>query len=244
MNNAEAGLRSAVQFLTRLPVAGGGERGAARSLPWYPLVGAGLGMMGLLVAWLFTGTGTPLLPATLFVATLAAVTGGLHLDGLADTADAWIGGQGSRERMLEIMKDSVVGPMGVAAIVVVLLIKTAVVTALFNADAMWTFIAAPALGRAAAAALLLGLPYLRSAGLGSAVIDQMPRNYVRYALIGTAAAVFFITPLGLMGAVGALIGLAALFQRYLGGVTGDCIGASVELVETAALLGACLMLSG
>jgi adenosylcobinamide-GDP ribazoletransferase len=244
MTNPEAGFRSAIQFLTRFPVAGGGARGAAASLPWYPAVGALLGLLGVVAGWLFTGSGASILPAAVFVAVLAAASGGLHLDGLADAADAWIGGQGDRERTLAIMKDAMVGPVGVAAILVVLLLKAAAASALFAVDASWTLILAPALGRAAAAALLLGLPYLRDAGLGSAVIDDMPRAHVRYSLIGTAVVAFFITPLGLIAAVGALVGLAAVYRRYLGGVTGDCTGAGVELVETAALLGACLTLSG
>lgn len=244
MTDYEAGFRSAVQFLTRFPVAGGGAQGAASSLPWYPAVGALLGVFAVVIAWFFTGSGTSLLPAAVFVAVLAASSGGLHLDGLADTADAWIGGQGDREQTLSIMQDTMVGPVGVAAIVVVLLIKAAAASALFAVDASWSLILAPALGRASAAALLLGLPYLRNSGLGSAVIDSMPRAHVRYSLIATAVVAFFISPLGLIAAVGALVGLAAVYRRYLGGVTGDCTGAGVEIVETAALLGACLTLNG
>lgn len=243
MNNAEAGLRSAVQFLTRLPVTGGGGLGATWSLPWYPAVGAGLGLLAVLVAWPFTGGSESLLPAAVFVATLAAVSGGLHLDGLADTADAWIGGQGDRERTLSIMKDAMVGPVGVAAVVIVLLLKTAAASALFAAQADYALIIAPALGRAAAGALLLGLPYLRDGGLGSAVIAEMPRSYVRYALLGTAGVALLITPMSLIAAGAVLVGLGTVYQRYLGGVTGDCTGAGIELIETAALLGACLTLS-
>lgn len=244
MTDPEAGFRSAVQFLTRLPVAGGGAQGAAGSLPWYPAVGALLGLGAVVIGWFFTGAGTSLLPAAVFVAVLAAASGGLHLDGVADVADAWIGGQGDRERTLAIMKDAMVGPMGVAAILVVLLLKAAAASALFAVDASWTLVLAPVLGRAAAAAMLLGLPYLRAEGLGSAVIDNMPRTHVRYSLIATAVVAFFISPMALLGGAGVLVGLAAIYRRYLGGVTGDCTGAGVELVETAALLGACLTLSG
>lgn len=233
------GFRAALQFLTRLPVAGA-PAGVVESLPWYPVVGAVVGALGLLLGWAFAGTGSALLPAAVYVVTLAAVTGALHLDGLADTVDAWVGGLGDPERTLAIMKDPMVGPMGVTAILGALLLKTAAATVLFTADAWLALLMAPVLARAAAGALLLGLPYVRGQGLGTPLVDGMPRRRVRHALMATAAVALFTTPLGLIAALAALIALAGAFRQRLGGVTGDCVGAGIELVETAALLGATL----
>ena len=124
----------AVQFLTRLPVRlepppSGREVG--RSLLWYPAVGLLLGAVVWVAAALLSPLATPL-AAALVLAVWVASTGALHLDGLADTADAWVGGGGDRERTLAIMKDPHIGPVAVAAIVCVLLAKYGALSALLS----------------------------------------------------------------------------------------------------------------
>ena len=121
------GLLAAIAFLTRLPVPARVWAEASRppvQLPWYPVVGLLIGALLSGLACLLSRE-PPLLTAALLLLAWTGITGGLHLDGLADSADAWVGGLGDRARTLEIMKDPRSGPMGVTAIVVVLLLKFA-----------------------------------------------------------------------------------------------------------------------
>ena len=144
------GLLVAIGFLTRIPVPAAvfDDAGArVRSLPWYPLVGLLLGGLLYLLAWAIHGW-PPLLSAAVTLAAWVALTGALHLDGLADSADAWVGGIGDRVRTLAIMKDPNCGPMGVTAVVLTLLLKFA---ALASAPAWPGLLLAPLLARAALA---------------------------------------------------------------------------------------------
>lgn len=233
------GLLVALQFLTRLPLRiepAPTPAELGRSLLWYPLVGALLGLL-LVVAVI------PELPVPLHAALLlglwVAASGALHLDGLADCADAWVGGHGNRERTLAIMKDTHAGSMAVVAIVVVLLIKFAALLALLEHGAGWTLWLAPLLARTAMPALFATTPYVRSQGLGSALAAHLPRPavwiVVSLALASAVAA-------GLAGLFAALCAVAAfallrrIFVRRLGGFTGDCAGAIVELVELTVLV--------
>ncbi|MFB6261856.1 MAG: adenosylcobinamide-GDP ribazoletransferase, partial [Thiohalorhabdaceae bacterium] len=120
-------LRLAVQFLTRIPVgvpAAPKATDLGRSVAFYPLVGLGMGLV-LAAVGALVGQGPGLLAAALVVGLWGTATGFLHLDGLADSADAWLGGQGDAERTMAILKDAYAGPAGVAAVVLVLVIKVA-----------------------------------------------------------------------------------------------------------------------
>ena len=128
----------ALQFLTRLPVRlseppSPEERG--RSLPFYPAVGLVIGLLLMILAWLL-GAPDPWLESALLLAAWVALTGALHIDGLADSADAWLGGGGDPQRALAIMKDPRSGPAGVAAVVMTLLVKFAALAALLRAE-LW-----------------------------------------------------------------------------------------------------------
>ena len=114
------GLLAAVGFLTRIPVpawAFARPGAQARSLPWYPLVGLLLGVLLLALAWCLRGA-APLLAAAIVLSSWVWLTGALHVDGLADSTDAWVGGMGDRARTLAIMKDPTSGPMAVTAVAV------------------------------------------------------------------------------------------------------------------------------
>jgi len=166
-------LRIALRLLTRLPVPepppeDDGQDSVARSLAWYPLVGLILGaLLWGLAAMLAAGAAPSLLSAALLLAAWVALTGALHLDGLADTADAWLGGLGDRERTLAIMKDPCAGPAGVVAVVLVLLLKFAALAALATAPQP-ALLLAPVLARMALTALFLTTPYVRPGGIGLA----------------------------------------------------------------------------
>lgn len=231
------GLWVALGFLTRLPVpaaAFGDSSARERSLAWYPAVGLLLGLLLGGLAWALRGW-PPLLAAALVLVAWVALTGALHLDGLADSADAWVGGLGDRARTLAIMKDPACGPMGVAALVLVLLLKFA---ALASAPLWPGLLLAPLLGRAVLVAAFLVLPYVRASGLGDMLV-RAPRAACITALALVVAGCFC---LGLRGIVA--LGVAAVVfviwahacLRRLGGMTGDTCGALAELTEAAVLV--------
>lgn len=237
----------AVQFLTRLPTPRLEIDAATRgtSVVFYPLVGLLIGGLLLLVHWPLA-TADVALQAALLLLAWVLVTGGLHLDGLADSADAWLGSPGDRERALAIMKDPYTGPAGVVAVVLVLLVKFAALSALLSVSAWEALIAAPLAGRAALVALLLTTPYVRPNGIGAEHAAHLPRALAAGVLVVTAVAVgagLRWDGLWLLGAVAAMIyGLRFLMLRRLGGTTGDTLGASCEIVEATALV--TLALSG
>jgi adenosylcobinamide-GDP ribazoletransferase len=239
----------ALQFLTRLPVAlqpAPAPWETGRSLLFYPLVGLLLGLSLALAAWLLAGLPTALCSALLLVMWVL-LTGGLHLDGLADSVDAWAGGQGDPERMLAIMKDPRSGPIGVVALVLLLLVKFAALGALLDAGAGLTLLLIPLAGRVALPLLLLTTPYVRPGGLGESLAAHMPRR----AAAGVAAAGYGFMPLALgwtgvwvaSAALAVFFCLRALMCRRLGGTTGDTAGALVELTEAGALLCVAILLS-
>jgi len=234
------GLRIAIGFLTRLPVPVPpfeDMRTQAASVAWYPLVGALIGGLLCALAWILQGTPV-LLSAALIVTAWVALTGALHLDGLADSADAWIGGLGNRERTLQIMKDPRSGPAGVVALVLVLLLKFAALASL-GASAYLPLLLASVLARAGLTALFVWMPYARERGLGTPLL-QAPRRACLCALGTTVAlSLFFGGVRGLSAVVAAtLVWLAwrRACLRRLGGFTGDTAGALAEMVEAAVLV--------
>ena len=232
----------ALQFLSSLPVRlpGMPEPGQlGRSLLFYPLVGLLFG--GLL--WALDGLllGAPLLlHAALLLTAWVLLSGGLHLDGLADSADAWLGGFGDRERTLLIMKDPRSGPIAVVTLVVVLLLKWAALVALIEQEQALALLVVPMLGRGALLGLFLTTPYVRAGGLGQALADHLPRRLGWQVL--SACALGCLLLLGWAGlwtlvvATLVFIGLRGMMLRRLQGCTGDTAGALLELLETAVLV--------
>ena len=231
----------AVQFLTCLPVR---LRGAPQPVDWgrsalaYPLVGL---FIGLLLAGLqhLLGHADPLLQAALLTATWALLTGGLHLDGLADSADAWVGGHGDRERTMTIMKDPRSGPAAVSTLALSLLLKFAALVALVKAGAWPALLLAPLLGRSALVVLLLTTPYVRPGGMGSAISAHLPRVAAVLVLLLVAAGGLLVREAGALAlttAVAAWVLLRWMMMRRLDGMTGDTLGAAVELTEVAVLV--------
>lgn len=229
----------ALQFLTILPIrlrhAPRGEESGA-SLLWYPVVGLVIGLLLIVVQWLLAD-----LPITLQAALVLGfwvlITGGLHLDGLADTVDAWVGGRGDRERTLAIMKDPNCGPMGVLALLLTLLVKYAALLTIIESSLWWVLLVAPWAGRWLLPALLLTTPYVRPGGLGEAIYEHMPRGWLPAVLFVHGFAMMIIG--GLAWLVIVLLFAViyrALLKHRLGGTTGDTAGALVELGETLALV--------
>ncbi len=239
----------ATAFLTRIPVPALGhvdEREAGASLVAYPLVGGFVGALLFLLAAMTTPL-PELLQAALIVSAWVAVTGALHLDGLADSADAWVGGTGSRERTLEIMKDPACGPIGVAAIGVILVLKLAAVAALLETGTLLAVASAVVVGRAGLTLLFLTTPYVRPGGLGEALSHFGPPGpSLASAGLMTALAAVLAGWAGFAAVVAGAVALVIVqhaMARRLGGTTGDTAGATVEITETAALLGAAFVVA-
>lgn len=230
----------ALQFLTRLPVRLQQRPDASavgRSVLCYPLVGLLIGLMLMALNHLLQGL-PELLRAALLLTVWVGVTGGLHLDGLADSADAWLGGHGDRERTLAILKDPRAGPAAVVAVVLVLMIKFSALAAPATAAGQWGLILAPLLGRSALPLLFLTTPYVRPGGLGSAIASHLPRGAAMVVVAAVAATLAAAGKMGLGSVLTALImflGLRRLMLARIGGFTGDTAGALVCLVEAAVL---------
>ncbi|MEN6585413.1 MAG: adenosylcobinamide-GDP ribazoletransferase [Sulfuricella sp.] len=230
----------AIQFLTRLPTPALAElapRDWGRSALFYPLVGLLIG--ALLAALQFAiGASAASLQAALLLTVWVLLTGGLHLDGLADTADAWVGGHGDRQRTLDIMKDPRSGPAAVSTTVLVLLLKFAALAVLLKGNAWPALLLAPLLGRTALLGMLLSTPYVRAGGMGAAIAGHLPRKSALALLLAIALGVCFLAD-GWKAVLAVLVVgflLRRAFLARLGGMTGDMLGAAVELSEAAVLL--------
>lgn len=233
----------ALQFLTRIPLKTElqwGKGCVARSLLWYPLVGALIGGMIVLLANLTSASGV-MLSAALVLAGWVLITGGLHLDGLADSADAWVGSHGDRQRALDIMKDPQAGPVAVIVLLLLLLIKFSAIYTLLQQHALWLLLVAPVVGRCVPMLLFLTTDYVRENGLGSAMSEGL--------VDAMAVKVLFVVAVILVVFLGVVNGflliamvlltvwwLRGLMIRHLGGMTGDTIGASIEIIEVVTLL--------
>jgi len=231
------GFLSAGRFLTVLPLPGPEtERTRAWSYLWFPLVGAGLGALAGGAFYLGHAVAPPV-GAVLAVVVLAATTGALHLDGLADCADSL--GARDRESALAVMRDSRVGTYGSVALMAVLLVKAAVLWQATPAQAFRWLVTAAALSRLSPLVLAALMSYARREGIGVAFVDAVTWRTVLMALAPALAIALFAAGPGGLAAIG-VQGLLALLVRQwalrrLGGVTGDVMGATVELTEVCVL---------
>lgn len=228
-----ASLRAAVGFLTRVPVGRVEAADVARGAVAFPIVGAGVGAAAAGVALLVHPPLSAAVAAALAVAAGTVLTGALHLDALADTADAV--GASSRERALEIMRDSRIGSFGAAALGLDLLLRVTVVAQLLGGSVLGPLIAAGALSRGASVALAAALPYVRE---GEGVLN---RRWSSLAAVGVAIVVAAVAlrtdAIAVIASVAVVtVVLGTLYRRWFGGVTGDTLGAASELAELTALL--------
>ena len=245
------GFFAAMRFLTILPIPdslSGGEKTLARSISYFPLAGL---MIGLIAAAFDYAAcrALPLLPASvLTVVILIALTGGLHMDGLADTADGFFSAR-PRERMMEIMRDSRIGVMGVLAVVSVMLLKITLLTIISSPLRWIVILLMPLAGRSAIVTLMTALPYARPEG-GLATLFTGNHSWLHVLwtwVLLIAVAGLHAKEIGLVGALLALA-ITAFCCRYsygkIGGYTGDTLGAACELAEIAPLLAAVIYHQG
>jgi adenosylcobinamide-GDP ribazoletransferase len=237
------GAAAALSFLTRVPVGrvvalDGPD--VARGAALFPLVGAGIGAATGAVVYALDGPLSATLAALIGLVAASFLTGVLHLDALADTADA-LGGL-TRERALEIMRDHSIGAYGGVALVLDLGLKAAALAALAGSvDVVRFAVCAAAASRVAPVLLSAALPYarpgeglgrvLRTTGLGRCAAAALIAAVICVALAGLDDGAIL---LGVVAAV--VVAVGAFSSRRLGGVTGDILGAAAELAETAALV--------
>ena len=245
-NPRPVGARLALAWLTVLPVNPGAVDGAAgrAAIRWAPAVGVLLGGAGAaLLAGLHAAGAPGLVAGFVTVGALALLTRGMHLDGLADTADG-LGCFGPPERALAVMRQGGAGPFAVVTLVVVLGTQAAAFGALADAERWAAVVLAVATGRAAFAwCCRRGVPAARTDGLGALVAGSQPPAVALawWAVLAAAGlAVVPSRPWQGAAAVGvaavAVAALSAHTRRRLGGITGDVLGAASELGTTVVLL--------
>ena len=230
----------ALRYLTILPGPGGADirQELGRAAAWFPVVGLALGLLLVGVDGVTGRLFPPLLSAVLTVTAWKVLTGGLHLDGLADCLDGLAGRDG--EHRLAIMRDSRIGTFGAAGLVLFLVLEVAAVADLPPPERWRVLLAAPAIARAAPPVLARLFAAARSDGQGAAFMTGV--GAVGAALAVAVALVVALGALGLAGVGAALLALmaaaavAGYLGRRLGGLTGDVLGAGVEVAELVVLL--------
>ncbi len=233
------GFFSALRFLTILPGPARGEWRPRSALLWFPLVGLLLGALAAGPVFLLVRSGNSGLAALAGVVSLLVLSGGLHLDGLADCADGFFSHR-SRDRTLLIMKDSRIGAMGVIALVVVILAKVRGIEAAAGME--WrAVLLMPVAGRAMILLMMAALPYARpEGGIGAMFygLSIWPRAIFALAFLYLVA--WFAAGYAGLAAAGAAVAVTLLFSLYswlvIGGATGDTLGAVSELAEVAVSL--------
>lgn len=241
-----SGLRLALSWLTILPVGSPvvDRRVAGAAIGWAPVVGVvlGAGAAGALAGLIALGC-PPLLAGLLTVAALALGTRGLHLDGLADTADG-LGSHAPPERALAVMRDGAAGPFAVVTLVLVLGSQAAALASLGGTQRWLAVAVAVAAGRAAFAwCCRRWVPAARPDGLGALVAGSQPWWLALLWWTALAAVAVLAVPgrpwqgpLSVLVAAAAVLGLSAHTARRFDGVTGDVLGAASELSVTAVLV--------
>lgn len=242
----------AVQFLTRLPVRDPALWSPARmaAIPrYFPVVGVLTGALMAAVFWLAALVLPPVVAALLAVAFGLLLTGAFHEDGFADACDG-LGGGTSRERALEIMRDSRLGTYGAAGLGLMLAGRVAVLAALPLAAVPVALVAGQALSRASAVAAIAWGRYARDHGTAKPVqegVDRASGAVAAATALAVVAGAFALLPAaavagGLAGLVLGHLAMRRAYMRKLGGYTGDCLGGVQQCSEIGFLLGvlACL----
>lgn len=241
-------IRAAGAFLTIFPVSmPPGPRGKQATKPpasavrAFPVIGAGVGIIAGAALMVGNDLGLhPMASALVGLAVAAALTGGLHEDGLADTADGLGGGRTAAAR-LKVMQDSRIGTFGALAIVFSIAIRAAILAGFATPGiAVLALIAAGAASRGAISAVMAAIPTARRQGLAATFGRPAREDSVTAALLGGALALLFLGPLAGILAVALVaataFALAHLAKRHLGGYTGDVLGALQQACEIAVLL--------
>lgn len=230
------------QFLTVVPwpAAGAPDGRAFRWAPaLFPVVGAAIGLAAAAVELAARSVLPEPIGVVFAIAVAVLLSGGLHLDGLADTCDG-VFCLASPDRRLEIMRDSRIGSFGAIAIALDLLLRYAVLGALPPSARSAGLVLAPAAGRWTMVTAMWGFPYARPEGTGRCFKEHLRWPALALATIATLAMAMAVTPgtasIALLVALGAALGAASLIRRRLPGLSGDCYGAINEVAEVTCMM--------
>lgn len=247
MNNSSLyrGLITAFMFLTRLPMPkldNYQAEDAGKALALFPVVGL---VIGLFLCVLYLLPLPALALAALLLTFWVFITGGLHIDGLADSADGWLGGLNDQARSLEIMKDPVCGSAAVMSVGCLLIVKFAAIATLIEQQQLIPLLLTPMIGRCVPPLLFLSTDYVSKNGLAAAFIEHADRKTLNIVLLISGLLTllfsgFFNSFILLFVLSSVLYALRKLMISRLGGNTGDTTGASVEIIEACTLLVFCL----
>lgn len=230
----------AVQFLTRIPVSTNftvNNKQLGQSVLFYPIVGLIIGCILWLISLCLITVNSVLLAAIL-LAVWVAITGGLHLDGLADCSDAWAGGLNNPVQSLKIMQDPHIGALAVVVLIITILLKWSALFSLLEQQVSLNFLLIiPMLARSAILILMLTSDYVRPRGLGAKLQQHLPKKLAGLILIITfVLGIYYLGYIAMIFMLILIFAVHNLAQQRLGGMTGDVYGAAVELTETTLLI--------
>jgi adenosylcobinamide-GDP ribazoletransferase len=233
--------KGAVSFLTRIPTGTGTSSPEAMAswVPYFPVVGALVGLSGAVVYAAATAVWVPIVAASIAVAVEVVITGGFHEDGLGDSADA-LGATGGREDVRRILRDPRLGSFGVLAITLGLILRVGTMTSLQPWSAVAALPAAHALSRAAAMVVLNYTPIAQKQGLGATYGHALTGRALMAGMFSAIA--ISVLAIGLWGLVAAVVAASVALsmghaaRRRIGGVTGDVLGATQQCALVAVLL--------
>jgi len=229
----------AFQFMTRIPISGlpREPRALARAAKFFPLVGLVIGLVAAVIDRALAPYLRPQLLALVLITYLVLITGALHEDGLADTADGF-GGGWTKEKILTIMRDSRIGSFGAVALILSLLARFILISNTSPSHLPGFLIASSVLCRWTSLPLGFYLPYAREdKGLGAAVAGKLPFSSIAWGTVFAFASVAVV--LGRIALLPWLITLVVTgttglyYKRHIQGVTGDCFGATNQITEVA-----------
>lgn len=247
---------TACVFLTRIPMPRMAEvtpEDEGRALLCFPLTGFLIGGLLWLVGCFAVPVFGTLVTAALLLVGWAMVTGGLHLDGLADSADGWLGGYGDPERTLAIMRDSRSGAGALVAVGCLLILKFAALTVVVGHGLWVAVVIAPVIGRCTGPLLFIRgnpfyTPYVKPTGIARHFIDHCPAYAPLVSFLSMGVCALLLDAPGPALALLATCALVLLWLRRmmlqrLGGATGDTAGAATEILETVVLLASGVLLT-
>ena len=234
----------AIQFLSRFPSIQYDSVTAqdmGRALNWFPVVGGLIGLLLVLVAQLHTWLPSQVV-AGMVLAFWVWSTGGLHLDGLADTADGWLSSSGDQQKALEVMKDSLIGTGGGIALVLMLILKWSVLVVMIDYQAWLFLLLAPVVGRISSINLMPVTQYVSLNGIAEGMLLHLNRYVVWGWMLLLSLAVVWINPYLFLGLVVTWFWVRWIMVSITGGMTGDTAGAMIEVMELAWLIGVVILL--
>ncbi len=230
---------AAIGFLTIIPVPARAVKEDGNQILYFPLVGLFIGCLLIGVDYLLSLTSQLEYRVVGDALFLTIITGALHLDGLADTADGFFSHR-PKEEILKIMKDSRIGVMGVLALLFCILLKLAGIAAIIRTDSLIWLILAPALGRVAQVVGLVFVDHVSSEKILAELFYQRGKYYLLLLCPLPFLIIFYLNVVLALASLGFFIllifGLLIFCKNKIGGITGDTLGAITEIIETVFLL--------